>query len=148
MVTNILTVHPSPELGGGVKRPKFTHINMVMLHIRLKGMSNAATGKNLFCPYRTDGIKRSKHFFYSESSHVSYQIKLILEHSAPCKHIFCPYTHPQTWGGVKGQNISFSESRHVAYQLNGNIAPCKHIFCPYTHTHNPWGEVNGSKHFF
>ena len=42
----------------------------------------------------------------------------------------------------------FSESSHVAYQLNGNSATCKHIFCSYTHTHDSWGEVNGSKHFF
>ena len=69
------------------------------------------------------GSKGQTIFFYSESSHVAYQIKLILKHSAPCKHIFCPYTHPQTWGGVKGQNITFPESSHVAYQLNGNRAP-------------------------
>ena len=24
-----------------------------------------------------------------------------LEHVAPCKHIFCPYTHPRPRGGVK-----------------------------------------------
>ena len=24
------------------------------------------------------------------------------------------------WGGVKGQNIFFSESSHVAYQIKGN----------------------------
>ena len=26
------------------------------------------------------------------------------------------------WGGVKGQNIFFSESSHVAYQIKGNGA--------------------------
>ena len=32
--------------------------------------------------------------FFSESSHVAYQLKG-MEHRTPCKHIVCPYTHPQ-----------------------------------------------------
>ena len=51
--------------------------NMVMLHIILRGITNAATCKYIFCPYthpRPLGWgQRSKHF--SESSLFAYQIK-------------------------------------------------------------------------
>ena len=50
-----------------------------------------------YTPDPGGGVKRSKHFF-SESSHVAYQIKGNGVR-ASCKHIFCPYTHPE------GQNI-------------------------------------------
>ena len=52
---------------------------------------------------------------------VMLQVKLKgMEYKATCKHIFCPYTHTQTPDEVKGQNIFFSESSHVAYQIKGN----------------------------
>ena len=38
------------------------------------------------------GGQRSKQLFFSESSHT--KIKG-MEHGAPCKNIFCPYTHHQ-----------------------------------------------------
>ena len=34
--------------------------------------------------------------------------------------------------GSKGQNSTFSEHCHVAYQIKGKDE-CRHIFCPYTH---------------
>ena len=44
MVANILPADPSlPDPGDGVKRSKFNLQNMVMLHIKLKGITNAAT---------------------------------------------------------------------------------------------------------
>ena len=43
------------------------------------------------------------------------------EYKAPCKHIFCPYTHPRLLGrGQKVKTFFFSESSHVAYQIKGN----------------------------
>ena len=49
-----------------------------MLHIKLKETEHRPQCKNIFCPYtnpRPRGVvKMSKHFF-SESSHVAYQIK-------------------------------------------------------------------------
>ena len=67
-----------------------------MLHIELKGMTNAATCKHIFCPYthpRSLGWdQRSKHFF-SESSHGAYQI-YGMEHRAPCKHTVYSYFMP------------------------------------------------------
>ena len=82
MLVNILPVDPHDPRGGGgggrcqkVKLQLFQ--NMVMLHIKLKGITNAARCKHIFCPYthpRPLGRgQRSKHFF-SESSHATYQI--------------------------------------------------------------------------
>ena len=39
-----------------------------------------------------------------------------MEHRAPCKHIFYPYTHPQPVGWIKRKK---SECGHVAYQIKG-----------------------------
>ena len=57
-------------------------------------------------------------------------------HTATWYQIFCPQTHPQPqgWGqkveiqlfqnmGSKGQNSTFSELSHVAYQIRGK---CQH----------------------
>ena len=50
MVAKSLPVDsPSPTLRGRVKIQLFQ--NMVMLHIKLKGMTNAAICKHIFCPY-------------------------------------------------------------------------------------------------
>ena len=50
---------------------------------------------------------------------VMLHIKLMgMEHRAPFKHIFRPYTHPGPLGvGSKGQNIFLL---NVAYQIKGN----------------------------
>ena len=60
-----------------------------------------------------------------------------MEHRAPCKHIFCPYTHPRTTPavGLKGQNIFLLKIVMLHIKLKGieHRAPCKHIFCFYTH---------------
>ena len=42
-----------------------------------------------------------------------------LEHRAPCKYSVRTHTLNPT-DGVKGQNIFFSVSSHVAYQIIGN----------------------------
>ena len=58
--------------------------------------------------------------YFSESSHVVYQIKAD-DAGSNMVTIFCPQTHPLPRGvGSKGQTISFSESSHVAYQIKGN----------------------------
>ena len=70
-----------------------------------------------------------KTFCSSGSSHVAR-----MEHRAPCKHIFCPYTHP--WPLGWGQNICLKDVMlHIKLKGMEPRAPCKHIFCPYTH---PW----------
>ena len=58
--------------------------------------------------------------YYSESSHVAYQIKADNAGSHMVAHIL-PTDTPLTQGvGSKGQTISFTESIHVAYQIKGN----------------------------
>ena len=54
------------------------------------------------------------------------------------------------WGlGSKGQNSSFSEHGHVAYQIKGNHKCSNmqgHILS--LHTLDPWGGVKGQNNFF
>ena len=42
--------------------------------------------------------------------------------ASTCKHIFCPYTHPRPWGGVKGQNNFFLKVVMLHIKLGGNGA--------------------------
>ena len=59
----------------------------------------------------TQGVgSKGQTIYFSESSHVAYQIKADNAGSKPL-----------TQGvGSKGQTISFTESSHVAYQIKGN----------------------------
>ena len=73
---------------------------MVMLHIKLKGMMHA---NNL--PVDTPsvpgvGSKGQKHFFFLKEVMLHINLKGT-EHRTPCKHIFCPYTHPQPLGLIQ-----------------------------------------------
>ena len=78
MVTNILPIDPLPgPLVRGQKVIIQLFQNMVISDIKLKGIMNAATYKCIFCPYTppTPGVgSKVKTFFYSEGSHVAYQI--------------------------------------------------------------------------
>ena len=53
MVAYILPVDPQPldPRGWGQKVKIQLFQNMVMLHIKLKGITNTATCKHIFCPY-------------------------------------------------------------------------------------------------
>ena len=59
-----------------------------------------------------------------------------MEHNkrAPCKHIFCPYTHPEPQMESKG-HICFQKVIivHIKLKEMEYRAPCEHIFCPYTY---------------
>ena len=55
------------------------------------------------------------------------------QHDANILPTTSPSTTPTLGVGSKGQNSTFSEHGHVAYQIKGNGAACKHIFSPYTH---------------
>ena len=83
-----------------------------MLHIKLKGMTNAVTCKQIFCPYTHPGLWVET--FFPESSHVAYQIK---EHH---ESTYFPYIHSTT-DGVK-RSTKISDSSHIAYQIKGNGA--------------------------
>ena len=58
--------------------------------------------------------------YFSESSHVAYQIQAEDAGSNMVANIL-PTDTPWTQGvGSKGQTIHFSESSHFAYQIKGN----------------------------
>ena len=70
-----------------------------------------------------------------------------LERREPYKAILCPlYIHPGTMGGIKGQNIFFSESIMLDIKLIGveQRAPCNHIYYVLTNTLDPWGGIKRS----
>ena len=92
---------------------------MVRLHIKLKQQH----GSKYFAHRHTldpgDWVKRSS-IYFSESSHVAYQIEADDAGSNMVANIL-PTDTPLTQGvGSKGQTISISESSHVAYQNKGN----------------------------
>ena len=58
--------------------------------------------------------------YFSESSHVAYQIKADDAGSTMVANILPTDTPSTQCMGLKGQTISFSESSHVAYQIKGN----------------------------
>ena len=74
--------------------------------------------------------------FFSESSHVAYQIKGNGAKSTMQAVIFCPYTHPRPLGWGQKVKAFFSESSHVAYQVKWNHASTYSVL---THTLDPWG---------
>ena len=55
--------------------------------------------------------------FFSESSLLQIKLKG-MKHRASCKHIFCPYTHHWSMGGVQCQTIYISERSYtnIVYQ--------------------------------
>ena len=68
------------------------------------------------------GVKRSKQIFFSLKV-VMLHIKLKgMEHRAPCKHIFCAYTHPWSMGWGQKVKTFFSENSDAAYQMKRNGA--------------------------
>ena len=70
----------------------------------------------------TQGMgSKGQTIYFSESSHVAYQIKADDAGSNMVANILPTDTPLMTQGvGSKGQTISFTESSHVAYQIKGN----------------------------
>ena len=101
------------DLGGGAEA-KIKHFqNMVMLHIKLKLTTLAATWKQIFCPqsHPRQGVgSKGQTIYFSESSHVPYQIKADDTGSNMVANIL-PTDTPLTQvggGGVKRSNYIFS----------------------------------------
>ena len=71
----------------------------------------------------TQGVgSKGQTIYFSESSHVAYQIKAD-DAGSNMVHVanILPTDTPLTQGvGSKGQTISFTESYHVAFQIKGN----------------------------
>ena len=95
---------------------------MVMLHIKLKLKMLVANFLPTDIPL-TQGVgSKGQTIYFSESSHVAYQIEAEDFGSNMVANIL-PTDTPTTQGvGSKGQTRSFSESSHVAYQIKGNRA--------------------------
>ena len=87
--------------------------------------------------------------FFSESSHVAYQINENRAYSTMQAHRLSLHLPSAPGKGSKVQNIFFTESSHFAYQtkLYDYIALCKHILCPFIHPQTPDG-IKRPKHFF
>ena len=69
----------------------------------------------------TQGVgSKGQTIYFSESSHVAFQIKADNAGSNMVANILPTYTLSNQGVGSKGQTISFSESSHVAYQFKGN----------------------------
>ena len=132
MLANILPSDPHPSapltLGLGSKKVKIQLFqNMVMLHIKLNGITIAATW-HIFClqtPLTLGVGLKVQNSTFSEQSHVDYQIKgnhkcsimvaIILPAYPPPLPPAIPPTPHQPWGW--GQNSSFSEHGHIAYHI-------------------------------
>ena len=95
----------------------------------------------------TQGVgSKGQTIYFSESSHVAYQIKADDAGSNMVANIL-PTDTPLTQGvGSKGQTVSFTESSHVAYQIKGELSTEHHEskYAVITHTNNPWGGVKRS----
>ena len=127
----------------------------VMLHIKLKGITNAAAWWQIFCqqtplpppppPPRfhpwTPGLEsKGQNSTFSENGYVAYQIKGNQECSNMVENILPAYPPPPPLGmGSIGQNSTFSEHGHVAYQskrikkcsnMVANILPADPSPCP------------------
>ena len=88
---------------------------------------------------------------FSEHGHFAYQIKWNREGSNMQAHILSLHTpSTPTLGGVKDQNIFFSESSHVASQIRREWSIEHHAstHSVLTHTLCPWRGVKGQNIFF
>ena len=111
------------DLGGGTEAKIKLFQNMVMLQIKFKLATLAATWLQIFCPQthsRPRGWGQKVKLSFSESSHVAYQIKADEAGSNMVANILPTDTLSTQGVGSKGQNISFSEHSHAAYQIKGN----------------------------
>ena len=97
----------------------------------------------VFCPLfakplcaSKDGVKRSTFFLKIDMLHIKLKG---MEQRAPCKHIFCPCTHPRPLGLGQKAKTFLNEILHIKLKGIEHRAPCKHIFCPYTHHPPPDG---------
>ena len=116
--------HTHDTDGWGPKIKNQLAQNMVMLHIKLKGMIHAAIWWQIFYPqippHTQRAFRRGQmvkiNVFRSWSA---YQI--IGNHECGnMVQIFCPQTRPplpDSWVGSKGQNSSFSEYGYVGYKI-------------------------------
>ena len=114
-------------------------LNMVMLHIKLKGMKYTTTCK-FFLPLRafltSECGQKVKTCFFLKMVMLHIKLKR-MTHTTTCKQLVCPYRHPRPVGSHQKVKTVFSESSHVGYKMKENEIE---IFCSYTHS-RPLGRV-------
>ena len=101
---------------------------MVMLHIKLKGITGAVTCNmvaNIMPadpppPAPTLGVKRLKFNLFRTWSYCAYKIKGNHECSNMVANILPAATPPPPNPRVKRSTLTFAEHDHVAYQIKGN----------------------------
>ena len=114
--------HRPPTLG--VKIQLFQ--NMFLLHIKFKGIKNAATWKQIFClhphpPFDPWRMSKGQNSTFLEHGYIAYQNKGYHECNNVVANILPTSTpNPRPLGMSKGHNSTFSEHVHVAYQIKGN----------------------------
>ena len=88
---------------------------------------------------------KPKHFTKSNDDMLHTKLKG-MEHRAPFKHIFCPYTHPQSQMGSKSQK---NENSMLHIKLKGmeHRAPSS-TYSVLTHTFNPQMGSKSQNIFF
>ena len=114
---------PPTTLGDEVNRSKFNFQIMVMLHIKLNGITKCSNMvPNILLPDTPPPDPRGQNSTFSEQCNVAYQIKGNHECSNMVTTILpVDPPLPLTLGlGSKGQNSTFSEYGNVAYQIKGN----------------------------
>ena len=140
-VANILPSDAPPRPWGWGQKVRIRLFqNMVMLHIKFNGITNAVDIK-YFARIRTPPwtLGWGQNSSFTEHGHVAYQIKGNHECSNMVANILPehphtppppPHTHTSTRGfGSKGQKSTISEYGHVAYQFKGNgkKSKCGHV---------------------
>ena len=107
-----------------VKRKIKLFQNIVMLHIKLKGITGAATCNMVANIMPTDpphpGGQKVKNSTFSEHGHIAYNIKGNHKCSNMVANILPAAPHPSPDPRVKRSNLTFAEHDHVAYQIKGN----------------------------
>ena len=133
MVANILSADPL-TLGVGSKFNYKIFKSVVMLHIKFKRITYAATWYQIFCvqtpshptnpppPPRRWGWDQNPTI--SEHGHVAYQIKYNQECNNMVANILPP--DPPSTTGFKRSNFKISEHGHVAYPIKWNHE-CNHM---------------------
>ena len=112
---------------------------MVMLHFKLKGMTHAATWKQIVgCrpppPDPRGWGEKFKLKLFQDMVMVHIKLKS-MTNAATCTHIICTFMHPRPLGLDQRSTTFFLKVVIFHIKLIGieHRAPCNHILCPCTH---------------
>ena len=107
------------DFGGGAKAKNQLFQNMVILHIKLKGMKHTTTCKYFALAHILDPCQKVKTFFFLIV--VILHIKLKgMKCTTTYKQTVLPL-HTPTTSGIRSKQV-FSADGHAAYQIKENEA--------------------------